>query len=178
MLKSNLFNPRKFLAFIFCCSFTTIISLTSHSSRAETIPQPSNAPLNLDLLNQPSDSVITADTIAQQGLTIPSLWWTKQISENKLLDNWIVYPATNDESSRVDLIVNQQIWSLLDYLEKYKFVNRVGTTARSFGYNIRVFNYRKELLATYTCNLNTTPNLCNIRMGFQSRLGLSGTSDF
>ncbi|TAE58738.1 MAG: hypothetical protein EAZ76_06900 [Nostocales cyanobacterium] len=178
MWKLHLLNQRKLSAFIFCLTCTTFVSLPINSSQAENIPTPSNSPLELSLLNAPNNSVITAKTIAPQGLTIPSLWWAKQISENKLLDNWIAYPAVKNESPRVDLIVNQQIWSLLDYLERYKFVNGVGTIARGFGYNIRVFNYQEELLATYTCNLNITPNLCNIDMNLQNRLGLSQTSKF
>ncbi|WP_353931265.1 hypothetical protein WJM97_01245 [Okeanomitos corallinicola TIOX110] len=181
MLKFNFVTHQKSLSLIlriFSFSLTTLAILPIYSSQAENIPLASNAPLELSLLNEPNGSVITADTIASQGLTIPSLWWAKQISENKLLDNWIAYPASVSESARVDLIVNQQIWSLLDYLERYKFVNKVGTIARGFGYNIRVFNYQQELLATYTCNLDVKPDLCNIKMNFQSRLGLTQTSDF
>lgn len=176
MSKFNLLNTHKLLTLIFGFSLTTFSILPSLPARAENIPLPSDDPLELSLLNDPNGSVITADTIAPEGLTVPSLWWAKEISENKLLDNWIAYPAAAQEPARVDLIVNQQIWSLLDYLERYKFVNRLGLISRNFGYNIRVFNYQQELLATYTCNLAVSPNLCHIQMGVQNRLGLSRTS--
>jgi hypothetical protein len=98
------------------------------------------------------------------------LWWAKDSSENKLLDNWIAYPGTKNEAGRVDLIVNQQIWSLLDYLERYNFINRLGSTARRDSYNIRVFNYQKELLGTYTCHFNSSPSNCNIQLNTQYKL--------
>lgn len=136
-----------------------------------SIPQPSQEQLNLNLLNNPTGNVITANTIKLTELTTPSLWLAKEISENKLLDNWIAYPATQTEISRVDLIVNQQIWSLLDYLERYEFVNRLGNTARKDNYNMRVFNYQGDLLATYTCNFQINPPACNIQMNIQYKLG-------
>ncbi|GAB1541965.1 hypothetical protein NUACC21_46380 [Scytonema sp. NUACC21] len=148
--------------------------LPNQPSFAEAVPIPaaSDKPLELNLLTNPTGSVITANTIHQEQLTVPSLWWAKENSENKLLDNWIAHPASNVEPARVDLIVNQQIWSLLDYLERYDFVNRLGTVARDSGYNLRVFNYRKERLATYTCNFSTSPATCRIDMNIQTRLGL------
>ncbi|MEB3219055.1 MAG: hypothetical protein VKN72_22845 [Nostocales cyanobacterium 94392] len=133
-------------------------------ARDSRIPAPSQAPLELDLLNNPTDNIITANTIYQQQLTVPSLWWAQEQSENKLLDNWIAYPASNSQPGRVDLIVNEEVWNILDYLERYNFVNHLGSVARGYGYNIRVFNYEKEPLATYTCNLNISKPLCKIDM--------------
>lgn len=80
-------------------------------------------------------------------------------------------PSSETEPPRVDLIVNQQIWSLLDYMERYVFVNRLGTIASQSGYNIRVFDYQKEPLATYTCNLPQSPTFCSIQMTNQGKVG-------
>ncbi|GCL35837.1 MAG: hypothetical protein ACKPEO_14020 [Sphaerospermopsis kisseleviana] len=172
MSKKNFITSQKSLLFILGASLTTFFSLSIRPSQAGNIPRPSDAPLELNLLTTPQGSVITANTINSKSLTIPSLWWAKEISENKLLDNWIAYPASENESARVDLIVNQQIWSLLDYLERYRFVHSLGNYTRNLGYNIRVFNYQKEMLATYTCKLDLNPDLCNIQMTNQSKLGL------
>ncbi|MBD2676906.1 MULTISPECIES: hypothetical protein [Nostoc] len=152
----------------------SLAALIVSPSLAQTspIPPPSSAPLELDLLTKPTDYIITANTINPAQLTVPSLWWAQQNAEKKLLDNWIAYPAFEKEPARVDLIVNQQIWSLLDYVQRYDFVNRLGSTARNFGYNMRVFNYQKESLATYTCNFATSPALCSIQMGTQNKIGL------
>ncbi|WP_427158963.1 hypothetical protein ACQFX9_23680 [Aliinostoc sp. HNIBRCY26] len=150
----------------------SIFLLFNPSAIAQTgIPQPSQVPLNLQLLNNPQGNVITANTIKLTELTTPSLWLAQEISQNKLLDNWIAYPGNQTESNRVDLVVNQQIWSLLDYVERYEFVNRLGSAARKDNYNMRVFNYQGDLLATYTCNFQNSPPTCNIQMNIQYKLG-------
>ncbi|WGV24851.1 hypothetical protein [Halotia branconii] len=174
MLKHKLSGRQIPLSLLIAISLTATSLLPTSSSLAETssIPQPSKAPLQLDLLTKPNGNVITANTISLIGLTTPSLWWAQENSENKLLDNWIAYPPSGQEPGRVDLIVNQQIWSLLNYLERYSFVNRLGSQVRKEDYNVRVFNYQKDMLATYTCNFNTSPTSCNIQMNAQNMLGL------
>ncbi len=160
------------LLFSIFISTLSLLPLKFVKAQDSPIPQPSQAPLELELLTNPKtnlkdnskDNIITANTIYQEQLTVPSLWWAQEQSENKLLDNWIAYPAKNSQPGRVDLIVNEQIWNVLDYLERYKFVNRLGSVARTYGYNTRVFNYEKEPLATYTCNLNLSTPLCDIDM--------------
>ncbi|KAF3887510.1 MULTISPECIES: hypothetical protein [Nostocales] len=154
--------------------WVTAVSLPNQPAFAENAPIPlaSDKPLELNLLASPTGSVVTANTIEQENLTVPSLWLAKENSENKLLDNWIAYPVSGAEPARIDLIVNQQIWTLLDYLERYDFVNRLGTVARNYGYNMRVFNYQQERLATYTCNFSASPAMCRIDMNLQSKLGL------
>jgi len=100
----------------------------------------------------PSDgSVITADTVSQTDLTVPSLWWADEQFGGKLLNNWFAFTGSNGETRRVDLIVNQQIWSLYNYLERYTFINQLGTAARDFGYSTRVYNQQQEPLAAYVC---------------------------
>lgn len=146
-------------AFIFVVPLQPIAAQSSAA-------QPSSAPLELSLLapDAPVDnkSIVTANTISQDGLTVPSLWWAKEHFANELLDNWIAYPSDGIKAGRVDLIVDRQMWSLLDYLQRYEFVHHFGTVARDYGYNVRVFNYQQELLATYTCNFSTSPQGCNI----------------
>lgn len=103
-------------------------------------------------------NIITKDTICQTGLTIPSLWWADEQFGDKLLENWLAYP----DEKRIDLVVNRQIWGLMDYYQRYAFVHRMGTVVRETGdpgetgYNLRVFNRQEpELcLASYTCSTN------------------------
>lgn len=133
-------------------------------------------PLESELLGEDARpierGVITADTISQTGITTPSLWWAEEQYdpfEGKLIDNWIAYP----NERRIDLVVNRQLWTLLDYLKRYSFVNQLGTVARGYQYNLRVFNQQKQCLAIYTCNFSTAPDQCEIdfdpsgRDGFQ-----------
>ena len=58
--------------------------------------------------------------------------------------------------------MNQELWTLLDYIGRYRFVNDFGTVARDYQYNLRVFNQQQECLGTYTCNYSTTPPQCKI----------------
>jgi hypothetical protein len=137
------------------------------SAGTSSAPEPSDAPLDIGLLKPdviPSRSdIITANTISDTRIQNPSLWWAKeQFNEvgGKLINNWIAY----QNQKRVDLVVNRQAWSLLDYLGRYRFVNKFGTVARDMQYDIRIFNQQAERLATYTCNYKQTLPDCEIRI--------------
>ncbi|WP_413200163.1 hypothetical protein [Nostoc piscinale] len=170
---------QKSLPILLGFSLGAILLLPFSPSLAEiaAVPLPSDAPLELDLLTKPNSNVITANTINPQGLTTPSLWLAQANSESKLLDNWIAYPATATTPGRVDVIVNQQVWSILDYLERYSFINRLGNVARKDVYNLRVFNYQQELLGSYTCNFQTNPTSCRIQINSLNRLVLQQSSE-
>ena len=127
-------------------------------------PIPSLVPLEIDLL-KPNESlppgIITVNTISQTDISHPSFWWAReQFNEigGKLLTNWIAY----QDQKRVDLVVSRQPWTLLDYLDRYRFVNRFGTVARDYQYNVRVFNDQAALLATYTCNYTQDEPVCEL----------------
>jgi len=154
-----------FLAISFAWAAYILSSLPFAVAKAATVPSPAKEGLELSLLAPNAavkNGVITASNISQNQLTIPSIWWAKEQFGGKLLDNWLAYPTKGSRTARIDLIVNRQIWSLLDYVERYKFVNHFGNVARDYGYNVRVFNYQQELLATYTCNFKVQPRLCSM----------------
>ncbi|MBA3922830.1 MAG: hypothetical protein H0X31_14480 [Nostocaceae cyanobacterium] len=151
--------------------FLLSISLTIILPTRLMAIQPSTASLDLSILEPEvivPPNVTTADTVSQDNLTAPSLWWAKQESENKLLDNWLAYQNSGNEHARVDLVVNQQVWTLLDYVERYDFVNRIGTVARQSGYNVRVFDYDRNRLASYTCDFQQQAS-CSIQMDNKNR---------
>lgn len=103
--------------------------------------------------------IITSTTISQASLTIPSLWWRRdQFRDKKLLQNWLAFP----EKKRIDLLVNRQLWSQMDYLDRYSFVNHFGTTARYYGYELRVFDRQPKCLALYNCSLQEATYECNV----------------
>ncbi|GAB4364527.1 MAG: hypothetical protein Kow00121_00260 [Elainellaceae cyanobacterium] len=133
--------------------------------------QPRAAALDLDavlLLTEPLDipaiaayrqgqvpadgSIVTENTISQSDLTIPSLWWAEEQFGGKLLDYWVAYQGSSDTLRRIDLLVSQPVWVRYNYLEQYAFLHHFGTTARDFGYSIRVFNWQGDLLAAYLCD--------------------------
>lgn len=131
---------------------------------AQSALQPSSAPLNLGMMQQgkcsSAASGVTDTSISQAALTTPSFWWARdQIAAQnqfggKLMDNWLACSQEGNTPSRADFIVNQQVWSLLDYLERYEFVHELGTAASGYGYNMRVFNRQGTLLAAYTCDFS------------------------
>lgn len=141
-------------------------SVKLSNAQTPTNEPPREPPLDVKFLDpgiQPEvEGVITSTSIAESGLTIPSLWWVKEQFAGKLLDNWLAYPNDNQIGGRVDLVVNRQVWSLLDYLQRYEFVNHFGTAAKQQQYNTRVFNRQGGLLAAYTCEFNVEPLGCKI----------------
>lgn len=124
---------------------------------------PDSQPLDLKAL-QPGNAptyLVTANSISLTQLTIPSLWWLRdQIADEEvyggnLLENWLAYPSGGNSAGRVDLVVNRQSWSLLDYLDRYAFIHTFGKAARDYGYNVRVFDGQATLLGASTCDFST-----------------------
>jgi len=102
--------------------------------------------------------VITSDTISPTELTIPSLWWVQQqfaateTFGGKLIEQWQAKERSPEQVGLVTYRVNAQLWSLIDYLDRYAFIHEFGTAAKNFGYNIRVTDYRNRVLGEYVCN--------------------------
>lgn len=130
-------------------SFSTSCLTASESARLKEKGKPSK------------DKVVTANTISQTGVTLPSLWWAKERLapfEGKLIANWIA----NQDKKHINLVVNDQLWSLLDYIERYSFINEFGAVAREYNYNLSISTQQQDCLATYTCNFSTVPPRCEI----------------
>ncbi len=94
-------------------------------------------------------------------LSIPSLWWiTQQLADlqqfgSKFIQDWVALPRQAGKPGQVDLLVNRQHWSLLDYVQRYEFVSKFSSTARSFGYNTRVFDSPdRPPIAVYVCDFS------------------------
>lgn len=144
-----------------------IPQLVSAQMSSSSTPTPSGEPLDTELLKPDSPhrggDIITSNTISQTEVTVPSLWWAKEQFDEvdgKLINNWIAY----QDEKRIDLVVNRQAWTLLDYLGRYRFINKFGAVARDNNYNVRVFSQQAALLATYTCNYGQTPANCAIKI--------------
>ncbi|XHX77775.1 MAG: hypothetical protein RBJ76_25620 [Stenomitos frigidus ULC029] len=126
--------------------------------------QPDLEPLDVEALTPGSTPafLVSANTVSPTQLTVPSLWWLRdQLADqetygNRLLENWLAYPTGgSSRPGRVDLVVNRQLWSLLDYLDRYAFIHRFGEVARDYGYNVRVFDGNATLLGASTCDFST-----------------------
>ncbi len=106
--------------------------------------------------------------LSQTEKSVPSLWLAQKLFGGKLLDRWFVDPG----NTWVIIIVNRQLWSLLDYMERYQFVNRFGTVASEYGYNLRVCNRQGKALAVYSCKGDR--RFCRIDLESLSNPGLRG----
>ncbi|MBD2328303.1 hypothetical protein [Alkalinema sp. FACHB-956] len=123
--------------------------------------QPDVTPFNIKQLNQglcESSIPGVRDLIDfQPNLSLPSLWLARdQFAAqakfgSKLLEGWLACPRNAIAQPKVSVIINEQLWSLLDYLERYQFLNQFGTAAQQEGFNLRLFSRQGNLLAAYTC---------------------------
>lgn len=103
--------------------------------------------------NLPTDgSIAAANRISQSDLTVPSLWWAQQQFGGNLLNYWVAYSGTDGTPRRIELMVDPQVWNQAGYMERYAFVTRMGATAEDFGYNLRIFTWRGDLLGAYICD--------------------------
>ena len=108
---------------------------------------------DLELANNKSnqsdqEKIITQQNVALSGVVVPSLWWAREQFDpfdGRLIDDWL----ENHQLKQIDLIVNWQLWTLLDYLGRYRLINQLGTIARKYDYNLRIINRQNKCLATY-----------------------------
>lgn len=88
--------------------------------------------------------------------TQASFWWAAEQFDpfdGNLVQNWLAQP----QKRQINLVVNWQLWTLLDYLGRYRFVNQFGSVARKYGYSLNIFNQKEQCLATYKYNAITNP---------------------
>ncbi len=88
--------------------------------------------------------VAADDRLSPVRFSQPSLTWMRdQVSarygSDRLVEHWRAYQVDNGPNY-VDIVVNEQIWSLLNYFERYAFVSQFGTAAEDYGYSVRVFH--------------------------------------
>jgi hypothetical protein len=131
---------------------------------------------------------ISDATTSASAPTLPSLWWIRdQVAAQpqfgtKLIEKWLACPTAGAAAAQVDVLVNSQLWTLLDYWERYEAVHRLGSVTTGYGYNLRIFNRQQVLLATYRClpsTAATTPPAtlpCTLSLDSASRGGFRGRS--
>ncbi|MDJ0701744.1 MAG: hypothetical protein QNJ46_00550 [Leptolyngbyaceae cyanobacterium MO_188.B28] len=122
-------------------------------------------PLNRDPQEEIQRNLaITQDTISDTSLTLPSLWWSRdQVVAAvgdlpQFIETWVAFRGSEEQPRRVDVVVNPQIWNLLNYLERYAVLNQFGATAKSYGYSTRFFR-GLDLTGAYICDFSQSPDL-------------------
>lgn len=167
----------------------------------EQIPQVPESK-NLAEGNPEATPLVTDDSLSVFRATTPSLWWQERqtgnwIGTSRLVTSWAAYDQiggqTGESLSHIDLNINGQIWNLLNYLEQYAMIHQFGQTAKSFGYQLRLFN-GNTLAGGYICNfsgiteqsftreatlnfdvLETVP--CRVSLDYLGRGGIRGSSN-
>jgi hypothetical protein len=131
-------------------------------------------------------------TVNPVGTTIPSLWWTRDLLVTKpqfnpkLIEGWLVCGAgvqdgvarscaIGSRPGRVEMVVNTQLWTVLDYLSRYELIYRFGSATSECGYNIYIFNTDTQLIADFTCDFQAVrpDNGCVLRSDLSGKAGLS-----
>ena len=149
----------------FLLIFITVFVANTQIANAETsnsaIDHYCDRFIDLELTTENSNSsqkgeVIAERNIATSSFIVPSLSWAREQFDpfnGRLINNWLA----NDQLKQIDLTVNWQLWTLLDYLGRYRFINQLGTVAREYDYNLRIINQQKQCLATYQYELDSNP---------------------
>ncbi|PZO56705.1 MAG: hypothetical protein DCF15_08185 [Phormidesmis priestleyi] len=88
--------------------------------------------------------VASSSSLSLTEISQPSLVWIEdqlgsRYGSDRLVQQWQAY-QTDEGLQYVDVVVNESIWDLLSYFERYGFVLQFGTAAKSYGYNLRVFH--------------------------------------
>jgi hypothetical protein len=123
-----------------------------------TPPSPVVCDLSLAVLTSAAGkdrNIVTADTVSADGMTMPSLWWTSEEFPDKLVTNWVA----NRRQNQIFLLVNSQYWNILDYIDRYRTIDRFGRVAQSYGYNLTICNSQKINLAAYNCELTVDTSI-------------------
>lgn len=142
---------------------------------AQQLPSQHSPDLKALLTGKVPFGTVTSRTPSAVRSSIPSLWWiSEQLASleqygNKFIQDWIAYPPQGGQPGKVDLLVNRQQWSLLDYLQRYEFVRKFSTIARGYGYNTRVYDSPDRTpVALYTCDFRSLT--CNLNISGSSSL--------
>jgi hypothetical protein len=144
------------------CSVSIYLTFGTYPTFAQSTPNtaiPGICDINLTLLKATEigtdPNIVTADTVSPQGTTVPSLWWTREQFPAKLVTNWIA----NNRQRQIYLLVNTQYWNILDYLDRYQTLAKFGRVAQGYGYNLKICNAQKIVLASYICETTSSdPN--------------------
>lgn len=105
---------------------------------------------------------VSSQAPSQSGLTLPSLWWVTQQFGQNMVEQWRAYPGVNRGPGRVDLRVRSDVWSRASSIDRYAFVNHLGIVASGFGYNLLVFDRRRNILSAYTCDFAVLKQVAQI----------------
>ena len=127
-------------------------------------------PKYLSSVNEENDSKAKNADLPQA-----SIWWAAEQFDpfdGSLIQNWLTYP----QKQQINLTVDWQLWTTLDYFGRYRFVNQFGTVVRKHGYSLNVFSQKEQCLATYKYNSASKPPKWELRLEKLGRDSLESES--
>lgn len=140
-----------------------IRSVTASKTLVSRDCQKSLVPISIEDLprNTKANNILDySDAIAEQksnsDAAKASFWWAAEQFDpfnGKLVQDWVA----SSYKRQIDMTVDRQLWTLLDYFDRYRFVNQFGTVARNYGYSLNVFDRKHLCLASYKYNTNIKP---------------------
>jgi hypothetical protein len=104
-------------------------------------------------------TILTDKSLSSYEMNLPTLWWIKEQYAAKsgfgsrLIRGWSTMFDSAEAVCRINIVVNRQLWSLLDYLQRYEFVNQVG------------YEFVNQLVSSAT----STQKISNYRVCFYDR---------
>jgi hypothetical protein len=168
---SNYVDRSKRYAIAVGTSLLLTLNLTRAGLTQSNLIPPAPPTCNLNLASLKSvdsgkdQNIITADTATPGGSTVPSLWWTTEQFPDKLVTNWVA----NQNQKQIYLLVNTQYWNILDYIDRYRTIDKFGRAAQDYGYNLKICNSQKLALADYTCDSTSGLNLLGLESTTERR---------
>ena len=150
---------------VFCCAITLNgVGSGTGSASGAAVAQTSSVqssladldrfPLFPALSSEPYQGrMVAADSqLSPTEMERPSLSWIEdqignRYGSDRLIERWRAYRVLDSQGETlnyVDVIVNEPIWELLNYFERYAFISQFGSSAKSQGYNLRVFHTGDE----------------------------------
>jgi hypothetical protein len=158
-----------------CAPIGFAISLTTGPATAAPIAQVSTRPIAAPKLSDRQSE----------------LWWTKEqieaeLKSSKLISRWAL--STDSPSllasplapgpATLDVTINSQVWSVLDYFGRYEFANTLGIKAYDLGYGLRIMSDRGLFLGQYRCATIAPPSQCRVQLDSVGQRGFRNRSLF
>lgn len=113
-----------------------------------------------------SATLLTSEDISDVTMSGPSFWYNSdhlppRLGGRRLISSWIAFELNQAPLAVVDVVIDIQYWRVLNYLEKYGVLNHLGTSAKAYGYNLRIYRgslFNRQLLGLYVCDFPGNPS--------------------
>ena len=154
----------KYDEIIYLAGLLTIMSTTSAiaSDRRNHVCEGFSAKISIEdsSKNTKANNLENTSAIASRKSTPDaakaSFWWAAEQFDpfnGKLVQNWVA----SSQKEQINMTVDWQLWTLLDYFDRYRLVNQFGTVARKHGYSLIIFDRQNRCLASYKYNASIRP---------------------